>query len=192
MDEGNEMSNEVLADIMISLQNYGCHNINFITPTHRGLMILKYLVLGIDNDLKVPLVYNCAGYESLKTIRLLDGIIDIYMPDFKFADSEVAKQYSEAEDYPVAVKAAIKEIYKQVGNLVLMAKELLKKACWSVILFFLKGLQVLNKLQNFLLKISHLILIRTSWTSTNPAIRHRSILPLTVGYPVENIKMKSK
>lgn len=118
-DEGQEMSFEALADIMITLQNYGCHNINFVTPTHQVPMILKSLEIAIVKGLKVPLVYNCGGYESLETIRLLDGIIDIYMPDFKFTDPEVAKEYSEAEDYPSVAKSAIKEMHRQVGDLVI-------------------------------------------------------------------------
>lgn len=113
------MSFEALADIMITLQNYGCHNINFVTPTHQVPMILKSLEIAIVKGLKVPLVYNCGGYESLETIRLLDGIIDIYMPDFKFTDPEVAKEYSEAEDYPSVAKSAIKEMHRQVGDLVI-------------------------------------------------------------------------
>ncbi len=117
-DDGDEVSFETLADIMITLQNYGCHNINLVTPTHQVPMILKSLKIAIDNGLNIPLVYNCGGYESIETIRLLDGIIDIYMPDFKYADPEVAKEYSKAEDYPPVSKESIKEMHRQVGDLV--------------------------------------------------------------------------
>jgi len=118
-DEGHNMSFEALADIMITLQNYGCHNINLVTPSHQIPMILKSLEIAINKGLKVPLVYNCGGYESLETLGLLDEIIDIYMPDFKYTDTEVAKEYSKAEDYPVVAKAAIKEMHRQVGDLVI-------------------------------------------------------------------------
>ena len=118
LGEGGEMSFEALADTMLTLQKYGCHNINFVTPTHQVPMILKSLEIAIDRGLSVPLVYNCGGYEALETLNILDGVIDIYMPDFKYADSEVANKYSKAKDYPSVVKAAIREMHRQVGDLV--------------------------------------------------------------------------
>ncbi len=117
--EGSEISFDALADIMLTLQNYGCHNINFVTPTHQVPMILRSLEIAIDKGLKAPLVYNCGGYEALETLKILDGVIDIYMPDFKYADPEPAKKYSKAEDYPSVAKAAIKEMHRQVGDLVM-------------------------------------------------------------------------
>lgn len=119
LDEGNVISFTELADIMLTLQNYGCHNINFVTPTHQVPMILRSLGIAIEKGLKVPLVYNCGGYEAIETIKLLDGVIDIYMPDFKYSDSEPAKKYSRAKDYPSVAKAAIKEMHRQVGDLVI-------------------------------------------------------------------------
>jgi len=120
LGEGSEMSFDTLADIMIVLQkDYGCHNINFVTPTHQVPMILRSLELAIDKGLKVPLVYNCGGYEAIETLKILDGIVDIYMPDFKYTDPGPAQTYSRAEDYPETAKAAIKEMYRQVGDLVM-------------------------------------------------------------------------
>ncbi len=120
LGEGHEISFEALADIMMGLQqNSGCHNINFVTPTHQVPMILKSLEIAIDKGLNVPLVYNCGGYESVETLKILDGIIDIYMPDFKYTDPEAAKKYSKAEDYPSVAKAAIKEMHRQTGDLTL-------------------------------------------------------------------------
>ena len=116
-DEGNIYSFNEFADIMMTLQNYGCHNINLVTPTHQVPMILRSLEFAIDKGLNIPLVYNCGGYESIETLKLLDGIIDIYMPDIKYADSGPAKEYSNAEDYPSVVKEAIKEMHRQVGDL---------------------------------------------------------------------------
>lgn len=118
-DEGNVMSIEALADVMITLQTYGCHNINLVTPTHQVPMILSSLEAAIARGLHIPLVYNCGGYESVETIRLLDGVIDIYMPDFKYADPAAAKKYSQAENYPDIAKIAIKEMHRQVGDLVM-------------------------------------------------------------------------
>lgn len=118
-DEGAEISFDALAGLMLNLQNsYGCHNINFVTPTHQVPMILQSLETAIDKGLNVPLVYNCGGYESLYTIQLLEGIIDIYMPDFKFANSEIANNCTGAKDYPAAARAAINEMHRQVGDLV--------------------------------------------------------------------------
>lgn len=118
LGEGAEISFEKLAEIMLSLQNQGCHNINFVTPTHQMPMILRSLLIASERGLKLPLVYNCGGYESLHSIELLDGIVDIYMPDFKFIDPAMASKYSEADNYPESAKAAIKEMHRQVGDLI--------------------------------------------------------------------------
>ena len=104
---------------MLSLQNYGCHNINLVTPTHQVPMILRSLDIAIENGLKVPIVYNCGGYESIETLKILDGIIDIYMPDFKYSNPDAAMKYSKARDYPSVAKAAIKEMHRQVGDLII-------------------------------------------------------------------------
>jgi putative pyruvate formate lyase activating enzyme len=117
LGEGQEVSFEKLASIMLSLQAMGCHNINLVTPTHQVPMILKALMIAIEGGLRLPIVYNCGGYESINTLRLLEGIIDIYMPDFKYSDPEVSKKYSLAEDYPERAKAALKEMHRQVGDL---------------------------------------------------------------------------
>ncbi len=118
LGEGDIISFETLADIMLTLQGYGCHNINFVTPTHQVPMILRSLEIAIDKGLKVPLVYNCGGYESVDTLKILDGIIDIYMPDFKYSSPDAAMKYSKAKDYPVVAKTAIKEMHRQVGDLI--------------------------------------------------------------------------
>lgn len=118
LGEGSEISFDTLSDIMIILQQrYGCHNINFVTPTHQVPMILKSLEIAIEKGLNIPLVYNCGGYEALDTLKILDGVIDIYMPDFKYIDHERAREYSRAKDYPEVAKAAIKEMHRQVGDL---------------------------------------------------------------------------
>jgi putative pyruvate formate lyase activating enzyme len=117
--EGAEMSFEALADAMLDLQRMGCHNINLVTPTHQTPMILRSLAIAAVNGLRIPIVYNCGGYESLEVIQLLDGVVDIYMPDFKYADPEMAFRYSKAKDYPTIAKAVIKEMHRQVGDLVM-------------------------------------------------------------------------
>ncbi|MGC9319355.1 MAG: radical SAM protein [Armatimonadota bacterium] len=114
---GQEVSSDELANIMIGLQRRGCHNINFVTPTHVVPQILEALGRAIDQGLSLPLVYNCGGYESLSTLRLLDGVVDIYMPDAKYADPEVAERFSGAPDYPRVMRAALAEMHRQVGDL---------------------------------------------------------------------------
>jgi putative pyruvate formate lyase activating enzyme len=106
-----------MANYMLRLQKMGCHNINFVTPTHYVPQILASLPEAIDIGLKIPLVFNCGGYESLEVIRLLQGIIDIYMPDVKYAYGRVAKKYSMSPDYPEVVKKVLLEMYRQVGDL---------------------------------------------------------------------------
>ncbi len=116
--EGVSCSAEALADIMMDLQGKGCHNINFVTPTHYVHQIVKALPSAIEKGLNIPLVYNSGGYDSLETLRLLDGIFDIYMPDIKFLDPALAARYCQAEDYPSVAWEAVKEMYRQVGDLV--------------------------------------------------------------------------
>lgn len=115
--EGKEVSEEQIAAMMLSLQNRGCHNINLVTPSHVVPQILKALLIAIPAGLKVPLVYNSSGYDSLETLKLLDGIIDIYMPDFKFSRNDLAKELSRTPNYADITKKAIKEMHKQVGDL---------------------------------------------------------------------------
>ncbi len=117
--EGQVVPVRRLAEMMLDLQRMGCHNINFVTPTHQVPQILRALPLAVEGGLQVPLVYNCGGYESLETLRILDGVFDIYMPDFKYGDSEAAKRYSNAENYPEVAKAAFQEMHRQVGDLTL-------------------------------------------------------------------------
>jgi putative pyruvate formate lyase activating enzyme len=115
--EGRPVSAENLADIMVHLQAQGCHNINFVTPSHVIAPILESLPLAIEKGLTAPLVYNTGGYDRTSALKLLDGIVDIYMPDFKFWDSEVSKRLSDALDYPERARGAVKEMHRQVGDL---------------------------------------------------------------------------
>lgn len=117
--EGEEVSFNSLAKMMLYLQSIGCHNINFVTPTHFVLPILKALEIAIPQGFNLPIVYNCGGYEEVDTLNLLEGIIDIYMPDIKYSNSSVSKKYSNAENYFEIVKKAVKEMYRQVGDLMI-------------------------------------------------------------------------
>lgn len=111
------MDKEALAKMMLSLQAKGCHNINLVSPTHVVPYILEALEVAVSMGLYLPLVYNSGGYDSLETLQLLDGIIDIYMPDMKYSDERVAEQLSGIKDYPQVNRAAIKEMHRQVGDL---------------------------------------------------------------------------
>ena len=115
---GYEVSEAELAEMMLELQRLGCHNINFVTPTHFTPQIVAAIKIAAERGLRVPIVYNCGGYESVQTLRLLDGIIDIYMPDIKYSRSESAEKYSKARDYFEVCKSAVREMHRQVGDLV--------------------------------------------------------------------------
>jgi putative pyruvate formate lyase activating enzyme len=118
--EGVPVSARELAEIMLDLQGQGCHNINFVTPTHYAPQLIAALPLAIEQGFRLPLVYNCGGYESLEVIQLLDGIVDIYLPDIKFLDSSASDRYLDgAADYPEVVRTILKEMHRQVGDLVL-------------------------------------------------------------------------
>src|SRR3990167_1876 len=119
-----EISFERLADIMIELQSKGCHNINLVSPSHFAAQIVKALEIAAEKGLKIPLVYNTNGYELLYTLKLLDGIIDIYLPDIKYSDNNNSFEYSTAEDYVRYSRTAILEMKSQVGNLIIDAHDI--------------------------------------------------------------------
>ncbi|MDP3040377.1 MAG: radical SAM protein, partial [Deltaproteobacteria bacterium] len=118
LGEGREVTPDHLAKIMLSLQEIGCHNINFVSPSHVVAQILAALPQAIAGGLRIPLVYNTGGYDSVETLKMLDGVFDLYMPDIKFLDGGVADRFCRAKDYPERAKAAIKEMHRQVGDLV--------------------------------------------------------------------------
>jgi len=117
--QGVPASPERLAGMMLELQAEGCHNINFVTPEHVVPQIVEALPLAIEQGLRLPLVYNTGGYDALESLELMDGLVDIYMPDFKYWDREMARKYSRAPDYPEVARRALKEMHRQVGDLVL-------------------------------------------------------------------------
>ena len=117
LGQGKEISVKELAGMMLNLENQGCHNINFVTPTHYMPQILEAVFIAKEKGLNLPLVYNCGGYESIEALEILDGVIDIYMPDMKYSDDAPAKKYSNASDYFEINKIAVKEMYAQTGDL---------------------------------------------------------------------------
>lgn len=117
LGEGEDRSPEEVAKIMLNLEKRGCENINLVSPTHYIPQLMRAIDLAVGNGLNLPIVYNSGGYDAKDTLRLLDGFIDIYMPDLKYADTEVGKRLSGPEDYPVRAREAIQEMHRQVGDL---------------------------------------------------------------------------
>jgi putative pyruvate formate lyase activating enzyme len=114
---GQEATNDELAGIMLALQNQGCHNINFVSPSHVVPQILAAVEVAVPNGLNIPLIFNTGGYDCVPTLKLLEGVLDIYMPDFKFWDSQVAQNSCQADDYPEVARKALAEMHRQVGDL---------------------------------------------------------------------------
>lgn len=122
LDNGEEISIERLAAIMLELQNKGCHNINLVSPTHFVPQIVSALGQAVEKGLNIPVVYNTSGYDSLETIKMLDGIIDIYMPDMRYSDNKNAGAYSDAPDYVEHNRQCLTEMYRQTGDLTVNEK----------------------------------------------------------------------
>ena len=120
---GNVVSVERLAEMMLELQGRGAHNLNLVTATHFVPQVMAALLQAIPQGLHLPLVYNCGGYDALETLRLLDGVIDIYLPDAKYADDEVARRLSGFRRYVEANRAALREMYRQVGEELILDEE---------------------------------------------------------------------
>ncbi len=112
----NEVTHERLAEMMLELQNRGCHNIGFVSPTHFAPQLARAIFIAVENGLRLPIVYNTNAYDSVEVLRLLDGIVDIYLPDLKYADSNAGFQYSKVRDYKEYARAAIKEMHRQMGE----------------------------------------------------------------------------
>ncbi|MFQ5952413.1 MAG: radical SAM protein [Candidatus Omnitrophota bacterium] len=127
LGEGVEVEPSKLADIMLSLQGRGAHNINFVTPTHVIAQITEALILAVERGLKLPLVYNSGGYDKFTTLKEVDGVFDIYMPDAKYSDEGHSSKYSRAEDYWHACREALLEMHRQVGDLVMNKKGIAEK-----------------------------------------------------------------
>jgi putative pyruvate formate lyase activating enzyme len=152
LGEGQKVSKEELAYIMLSLQAKGCHNINLVSPTHVVPQILEALELAVESGLHLPLVYNSGGYDSVETLRILDGIVDIYMPDMKYNDEETARELSGIENYPEVNKAAIKEMHRQIGDLEINEESVAQRGLLVRHLVLPHGLAGTKGIVNFLSK----------------------------------------
>ncbi|MCD6318171.1 radical SAM protein [Candidatus Aerophobetes bacterium] len=152
LGNGNEISPERLSDMMIVLQKKGAHNINLVTPTHFVPQILFSLDLAIEKGLQIPLVYNCGGYESVETLKLLEEVVDIYMPDIKYGGRKEGEKYSSAPNYFEVAKKAVKEMHRQVGNLKLNKEGIAKRGLLVRHLILPNGLAETKNVFNFVAK----------------------------------------
>ena len=118
---------EAIAGMMLELQEIGCHNVNFVTPEHVVPQVLEAVAVAVEYGLKVPIIYNTSAYDSMESLAFMDGIVDVYMPDFKYWSAEASRTYMKAENYPEAAKAAIKEMHRQVGDLIFDADGLAQR-----------------------------------------------------------------
>ena len=150
MGNGSERTPGELACHMLWLQEQGCHNLNLVTPTHFMPQILKALGIARERGFNLPLVYNTSGYESIEALQLLDGIVDIYLPDMRYSDDKNSMKYSIAPHYPEINRAAIKEMYRQVGNLVIGENGIAKQGLIIRHLILPGGLSGTEKIMKFL------------------------------------------
>ena len=150
--DGVEVSPEDLAGMMLDLQNRGCHNINFVTPEHVVPQILEALPLAVQMGLRLPLVYNTGAYDSMESMQMMEGIVDIYMPDFKYWSNERSQKYLKAKDYPETARAVSKEMHRQVGDLVLDENGLAKRGVLLRHLVMPEGLEDAENIMKYLSK----------------------------------------
>ncbi|MEC9423024.1 MAG: radical SAM protein, partial [Nitrospinota bacterium] len=143
---------EDLASMMLDLQSRGCHNINFVTPEHVVPQILEALPLAVQMGLRLPLVYNTGAYDSMESMQMMEGIIDIYMPDFKYWSNARSQKYLKAKDYPETARQVIKEMHRQVGDLVLDENGLAKRGVLLRHLLMPDGLEDAENIMGYLSK----------------------------------------
>jgi putative pyruvate formate lyase activating enzyme len=147
---GQKIADAELAALMLALQQHGCHNINFVTPSHVVPQILSALEIAIQGGLSVPLVYNSGGYDLPSTLKLLEGVFDIYMPDFKFWDPEIAESACQARDYPEIARNALREMHRQVGDLTVDEDGIAQKGLLIRHLVLPSGLAGTRKIMRFI------------------------------------------
>jgi len=188
---GQEVTIEELAGFMLDLQNYGCININFVTPTHVAPAIAAGIDIARKKGLNLPTVYNSGGYDSVETLKLLDGYMDIYMPDMKYSDDTAAKELSGASDYPKVNFAAVKEMHRQVGDLQLNENGLAKRGLLVRHLVLPNGLAGSFKIIDFLaeqVSRSTAINIMDQYRPCYKASSHNSINRIPTPDEIEQVR----
>jgi putative pyruvate formate lyase activating enzyme len=154
LGEGEPVTPEELASTMLGLEARGCHNINFVSPSHVVPQILAATLIAAQAGLRVPLVYNTGGYDSLETLALLDGVFDLYMPDMKYAAAAVAERYSQVRNYPAINQAAVREMHRQVGDLCLDERGVATRGLLVRHLVLPEGLAGTGEIARFLADLS--------------------------------------
>lgn len=149
-DNGEEAEPEAIASMMVELQSRGCHNINFVSPSHVVPQIMAAVLIAAQAGLRIPLVYNTGGYDSMAMLKLLDGVIDIYMPDMKYSDSLTARRFSKIRNYPQINQAAVKEMHRQVGDLRVDDRGVAQRGLLVRHLVLPDGIAGTNKIAKFL------------------------------------------
>jgi putative pyruvate formate lyase activating enzyme len=155
LGRGEEVTGLALAEMMLELQDRGCHNINFVSPTHMTYAIVMALLIAVPRGLRVPLVYNSGGYDAVDSIKKLEGVFDIYMPDFKYMDPETAGRLSGAADYPAAAMAAVNEMHRQTGDLVLDWNGIAQRGLLVRHLVLPNNIAATDRVINFIANLSH-------------------------------------
>lgn len=152
LSDEKEVTTEQLSAIMLALEKLGCHNINLVTPTHFVPQILEALLLAAQKGLSIPILYNTGGYDSVGTLKLLDGIIDIYLPDMRYGDNENAKRFSDAPDYVKINQKAVEEMFRQVGGLTADSSGIVRRGLIVRHLVLPNGLASTEKIFSFISK----------------------------------------
>lgn len=179
LGNGNKVSLSELAKIMLALQKRKCHNINLVTPTHFVPQILKSLKIAIKMGLRIPIVYNTSGYESVETLELLKGMIDMYLADARYADNKIAEKYSAATNYFEVMKESLKEMYRQVGNLIVDKEGIAYSGLIVRHLVLPEGLSGTKKIMHFIAKKISLHTYISLMTQYFPAYNAKQFPPLS-------------
>jgi putative pyruvate formate lyase activating enzyme len=148
--EGELVSDEELAGMMLALQRAGCHKVNLVSPSHVVAQVLAALSTAAEHALRLPIVWNSGGFDSLEALRLLDGVVDVYMPDVKYASSEVARRYAHVGGYSEVTRAALREMHRQVGDLVVDERGLARRGLLVGHLVLPSGLAGTEEVMRFL------------------------------------------
>ncbi len=177
LGEGEEVKPEELANIMIRLQKWGCHNINLVSPSHVVPQILEALYIAVEEGLKIPIVYNTSSYDSLESLKLLDGVVDIYLPDLKYLNNEFGKKYSKVKGYADRAKEAIKEMYRQVGDLKVDERGIAVRGVLVRHLVLPNGISTTDEVLEFLREISPNLAVNvmSQYYPTNKAYKYPEI-----------------
>ncbi len=183
VEKKNEVAVERLAEIMLELQEKECHNIGLVSPTHYSVPIFKSIKLAVEKGLNLPIIYNTNGYDSLEILKLYDGVIDIYLPDFKYGDNNEGKIYSKVDDYFDRTKEAITEMYRQVGSELIYENGVVVRGLIIRHLILPNGLAETEKVFKFISELNHKIHISlmAQYYPTNVASRY-----MLISRPVSN------